>query len=66
MPKSCQWSYSKACPGAGSYYQKAAEKTVNNQTKEGHYFDKIKKYTSLHADSTSRRYTVRIIQPGLI
>jgi hypothetical protein len=39
MPKSRHWSYSKAYPGAGSYYQKAAEKAVNNQTKKGHYFD---------------------------
>ena len=38
MPKSRQWSYSKAYPGAGSYSQKAVEKTINNQTKR-HYFD---------------------------
>jgi hypothetical protein len=34
MPKSRQWSYSKAYPGAGSYSQKAVEKTINNQTKK--------------------------------
>ena len=41
MPKSHQWSYSKAYPGVGSYSQKAVEKTIakGNMKVEGKVVD---------------------------